>query len=94
MEMTVIFVYVLIYCVGAGITTLMSISDGSDSTFFCRKMERTQSVRGEMDGKVFNSRQSRHSFFFDKYYDQNTFPYLYLDLACKQLCFPAKERYK
>ena len=62
MEMTLIFVYVIIYCVGAGITTLMSISDGSDRTFFCRKMEKTRSVREEMDGKVFISRQSRHPF--------------------------------
>ena len=38
----------------------MSISDGSDRTFFCRKMEKTWSVREEMDGKVFISRQSRH----------------------------------
>ena len=62
MEMTLIFVYVIIYCVGAGITTLMSISDGSDRTFSCQKMERTRSVREEMDGRVFISRQSRHLF--------------------------------
>ena len=69
MEMTLIFVYVLIYCNGTGIITLMSISDGLDRTFSCRKMEKTRSVRGEMDGKVFISRESRHSFLFDKYYD-------------------------
>ena len=40
----------------------MSISDGPDRTFFCRKMEKTRSVREEMDGKVFISRQSRHPF--------------------------------
>ena len=62
MEMTLIFVYVIIYCVGAGKTTLMSVSAGSDRTLFCRKMERTRSVREEMDGRVFISRQSRHSF--------------------------------
>ena len=62
MEMTLIFVYVFIYCVGAGITNLMSISDGSDRTFSCRKMEKTRSVREEMDGRVFISRQSRHPF--------------------------------
>ena len=28
--------------------------------FFCRKMEKTRSVREEVDGRVFNSRQSRH----------------------------------
>ena len=54
------FVYVFIYCVGAGITTLMSIFDGLDPYFFCRKMENTRSMKQEMDGEVFNSRQSRH----------------------------------
>ena len=53
-------VYVFIYCVGAGITTLMSISDWSDPYFFRRKMEKTRSVREEMDGSVLISRQSRH----------------------------------
>ena len=48
--------------VGAGITTLMSISDGSNLYFFCRKMEKTRSVREEKDGGVFISRQSRHLF--------------------------------
>ena len=41
----------------------MSISDGSDRTLFCRKIEKTRSVREEMDGGVFISRQSRHLFF-------------------------------
>ena len=41
---------------------MMSISDGSDRTFFCRKMGKTRSVREEMDGKVFISLQSRHPF--------------------------------
>ena len=62
MEMTLIFVYVFIFCVGAGITTLMSISDGSECTFFCRKMGKTRSVKEEMHGRVFISRQSRHLF--------------------------------
>ena len=62
MEITLIFGYIITFCVGAGITTLMSISDGSDRTFSCRKMERTRSVREEMDGRVFNSRQSPHHF--------------------------------
>ena len=48
--------------VGAGITNLMSISDGLDRTFSCRKMGKTRSVREEMDGRVFISRQSRHPF--------------------------------
>ena len=42
----------------------MSISDGLDPYFFCRKMERL-SVKEEMDGEVFISRQSRHYPFVD-----------------------------
>ena len=60
MEIPLIIFYVFIYYVGAGTTTLKSISDGSDRTFFCRKVEKTRSVGEEMDGKVFISRQSRH----------------------------------
>ena len=51
------FVYVIIHCVGAGITTLMSIFDGSDPCLFRRKMEKTRSVKEEMDGRVFISRK-------------------------------------
>ena len=40
----------------------MSISDGSDRTSSCRKMEETWSVREEMDARVFISRQSWHPF--------------------------------
>ena len=54
------FVYVISYCVGAGITTLMSIFDGLDPYFFHRKMEKTRSKKEEFDGEVFISRQSRH----------------------------------
>ena len=60
------FVYVPIYCVGAGVTTLMSIS--LDPYFFRRKMEKTQSVKEEMDEEVFICRKSRN-FSFHKYYD-------------------------
>ena len=63
MEIALIFNLCQYLCVGAGITTLMSFSDGSDRTLFCRKMEKTRSVREEMDGRVFISRQSRHLFF-------------------------------
>ena len=59
------FVYVIIYCVGAGIITLISISDWSDPWIFRRKMQKTRSVKEEMEGKLFISRQSRHiSFVF------------------------------
>ena len=47
--------------VGDGISTFLSISDGSGASIFRRKMERTRPVREEGDGKVFISRQSRHS---------------------------------
>ena len=51
-------VYVTIYCVGAGITTLTSISNGSDRYFFRQKMEKTLSVKEEMDRRVFISRKT------------------------------------
>ena len=38
--------------VGAGIGTLMSISDGLGPSIFCRKMEKARPMREEMDGKV------------------------------------------
>ena len=58
------FVYVIIYCVGAGITNLMSIFDGSDPYFFRRKMEKTRSVKEEIDGEMFISHQSRQRFLY------------------------------
>ena len=64
------FVYVMVYCVGAGITTLMSLSDGLGLYFFCRKIEKTRPTKEEMDGKVFTSRLSLYMFgnfpFIDK----------------------------
>ena len=57
--------YVIVYCVGAGITNLMSIFEGSDPYLFRRKMEKTRSVQEEMDGEVFISRQSRHFSFIN-----------------------------
>ena len=38
--------------VGAGINTLMSISDGLGPSNFCRKMEKARPMREEMDGSV------------------------------------------
>ena len=56
-------------------------------------MEKTRSVKEEMEGKLFNSRQSRHiSFVIIKI--KVLFPTLYLYLACKQLCFPPMKKYK
>ena len=88
-----LFNYVIIYCVGAGINTLISISDWSDPYIFRRMMEKTRSVKEEMEGKLFISRQSRH-IFFEIIMIKVLFPTLYLYLACKQLCFPPRKRYK
>ena len=38
--------------VGAGINTLMSISDGLGPSIFCRKMEKARPMMEEIDGKV------------------------------------------
>ena len=38
--------------VGAGINTLMSISDGLAPSVFCQKMETARLMREEMDGRV------------------------------------------
>ena len=38
--------------IGAGINTLMPISDGLGPSIFCRKMEKARPVMKEMDGKV------------------------------------------
>ena len=86
-------VYIIIYCVGAGIITLIFISDWSDPYSFRRKMEKTRSVREALEGNVFISRQSRHIFFVIIMVDV-LFPTLYFYLACKQLCFPPWKRYK
>ena len=80
------------YCIGAGITTLTSISDGLDPYFFSWKMEKTRSMKEKTNREVYIYRQSRHFSFIS---DMNkTFLYLYLDLACKQLCFPPRKKYK
>ena len=88
-----LFVYVTIYCVGPGISTFISISDWSDLYIFRRKMEKTRSVKEEMEGKLFISRQSRHISFVIIMI-KVLFPILYLHLACKHLCFPPRKRYK
>ena len=52
--------FMIIFIVSKLITTLTSISDGSDPYFFRRKMEKTRSLKEEMNGEMFISRQSRH----------------------------------
>ena len=77
----------------SGISTLISISDWSDRYIFRRKMETTRSVKEEMEGKLFISRQSPHISFVNIMV-KVIFPTLYLYLACKQLCFPPRKKYK
>ena len=59
------FVYVTIFCVVPRITTLMSVSGGSDLYLFRRQMEKTRSVREELDGRVFVYRKRRHFSFIN-----------------------------
>ena len=57
------FVYTSIYCVGAGISTLMSISNELGPYVFRRKMERTRPVKEEgMEGCLFLTRVGIFSF--------------------------------
>ena len=50
--------------VGAGLSTLMPISDGLGSSYFRLKTEKARLVREEMDVMVVYFRQCRH-FDFD-----------------------------
>ena len=60
------FVYVSIHCVSAGITTLMSTSDGLDLHFFRRKMEKTRFMEEQMAVELFFSRHSWYFFITDE----------------------------
>ena len=86
------FVYVIIYWVGAGTSTSMSISDGLDPYIFRRIMEKTRSVKEKMDGMVFISRQNRHISFVIML--KVIFPNLCLELARKKICFSPAKKYK
>ena len=66
----------------------MSISDGLGPSIFCRKMEEARPMREEMDGRVCLFPARVGTLTFDAIPFNSTFPYLYFDLACKQLCFP------
>ena len=57
--------YTNTYCVGAGISTLMSISNRLRSYIFRRKMEKRWPRREEMNGKVFIHRQNWQFLFVD-----------------------------
>ena len=65
MELFSIFDFTNFYCVGAGIGTLMSVSDGIGPYIYGRKIEKTQPLREEKDRKVFSC-QSGHFFFIVK----------------------------
>ena len=56
-------------------------------------MEKPRSVKGDMEGKLFVSRQSRHISFVIIMI-KVLFPTLYIYLACKKICFPPKKKYK
>ena len=45
--------FTIIYCVGAVIRTLRSVSNGLGPYLFHRKMEKTRPMREKLDGKVF-----------------------------------------
>ena len=65
----------------------MSISDELRPSIFCRKVEKARPMREEMDVKaVYFPPESAYSVY-DVIVLDSTSPYLYLDLACRQLCF-------
>ena len=66
----------------------MSISDGLGPSIFRRKIEKARPMREEMDRKVVFFPASVGIFIFDAILLNSTVPYLYLDLAGKQFCFP------
>ena len=66
MEISLIFCLCCIYCVGAGITTLMSISDGSDRTFFLSKDGKDAVREGKNGRKGVYFPPESASFAFDK----------------------------
>ena len=76
--------------VGAGINAWMSISDGLGPSIFCRRWKRRVLWWKRWMEKLFISRHSRH-FWLWRDNVRSTFPYLYLDLAGKQLCFPPEK---
>ena len=88
--MLVMCVYII---VGAGVSTLMSISDGLSHSIIRQQMEKTRLVRGRdgLEKCLFSTAVGNSAFIF---VNESTFPHLYLDLACKQLCFPPRKRYK
>ena len=73
----------IIYHVGARISTLMSISDGSGPLYFPSKDGKVAAHERVMDGKVFISRQSWH-FLFVNIMIKVLFPILYCECRIKK----------
>ena len=65
----------------------MSISDGLGTSIFCWKVENARPMREGMDMKIVFFPTRVVIFNFDAIIGMY-FPYLYLNLACKQLCLP------
>ena len=74
--------------VGAGINTLMSISDGLGPSIFCRKMENARPMKDGMGGRVVYFPPESALSPLMLYFSTVILSYLYFDLACKQLRFP------
>ena len=66
MESPSICDYAFIHCVDAGMSILMSLSDGLGAYFLCHKMEKTRFMGEGRDGKLFISRQSWQFFLYKK----------------------------
>ena len=85
--------------IGAGISTLISVSDELCPSIL--------SIRGKIcpSDRMEGRRPSREKWIksclcFARVgisalilIQESTFPYLFLDLVCKQICFPSKKRY-
>ena len=66
----------------------MSISDGLGPSFFPSKDGKRASYEGRDGWKSCLFPARGVIFMFDAIPPESTFPFLYHDLACKQLCFP------
>ena len=66
MEISLIICLCFIYCVGAGITTLISISDGSDPYFFLSKDGKVAVREGKNGRKGVYFPPESASFPFEK----------------------------
>ena len=87
------FVCTFIYCVGAGRTTLIPLSDGLGLYILRRKTRKMRPMREKwMETCSFPARAGGLSFV--AYCDKITLPCLYLDLGYRQLCFATRKRYK